>query len=125
MLAQGAPRRRTVRLPFTQQTGKRRAAVALFLPQFTSFAAGQKIGRPALGRSDIALFARAVQAVEQRQVMGKKALPSSGVTASARWPRRPPPSRLPQPTPAHWHQLYPPTGKLLLTSCITRKSCFG
>ncbi len=52
--------------------GKRRAAVALFLPQFTSFPAGQQIGGPALGRSDIALFAGAVQAGEQRQVNGKK-----------------------------------------------------
>jgi len=73
LLAQGAPRRRTVRLPVAQQTGKRRAAVALFLPQFTSFPAGQQIGGPALGRSDIALFAGAVQAGEQRQVNGKKA----------------------------------------------------
>ena len=61
------------RLPVAQQTGKRRAAVALFLPQFTSFPAGQQIGGPALGRSDIALFAGAVQAGEQRQVNGKKA----------------------------------------------------
>ncbi len=119
----GAPRRRTVRLPVAQQTGKRRAAVALFLPQFTSFPAGQQIGGPALA----AAISPCSQARYRRANSGRSTVKkafrhlASLPALEGRDVRHPAGFHSPLQPPGT--SCNPPTGRLLLASCISRRRC--